>query len=94
MTWVVWAGFFVMFIAVLVLDLSVLHRESREMSVRQALGWTVVWILVALSFSGLVYGVLDPVDVVARGFGEVSQEAIEPLRSLFPRQMPFMFADF
>jgi len=59
MTWVVWAGFFVMFIAVLVLDLSVLHRESREMSVRQALGWTVVWILVALSFSGLVYGVYE-----------------------------------
>ena len=59
MTWVVWAGFFAMFIAVLVLDLSVLHRESREMSVRQALGWTVVWILVALSFSGLVYGVYE-----------------------------------
>ena len=59
MTWVVWAGFFAMFIAVLVLDLSVLHRESREMSVRQALGWTVIWILVALSFTGLVYGVYE-----------------------------------
>ena len=59
MTWVVWAGFFAMFVAVLVLDLSVLHRESREMSVPQALGWTLVWIIVALSFSGLVYGVYE-----------------------------------
>ncbi len=59
MNWIVWAGFFVIFISVLVLDLSVLHRESREMSVRQALGWTVVWIAVAMSFSALVYGVYE-----------------------------------
>jgi tellurite resistance protein TerC len=59
MNWIVWAGFFAIFISVLVLDLSVLHRESREMSVRQALGWTVVWIVVAMSFSALVYGVYE-----------------------------------
>jgi tellurite resistance protein TerC len=59
MNWIVWTGFFVLFISVLVLDLSVLHRESREMSVRQALAWTLVWILVALSFSGLVYGIYE-----------------------------------
>ena len=59
MSLLVWVGFFVIFIGVLALDLGVLHRESKEMSVRQALGWTVVWILVALSFSGLVYGVYE-----------------------------------
>jgi tellurite resistance protein TerC len=55
----VWIVFFVLYIGVLALDLVVLHRESKEMSVRQALGWTVVWILVALSFTGLVYGVYE-----------------------------------
>lgn len=59
MNWIVWAGFFAIFISVLVLDLAVLHRESREMSVRQALGWTVVWISVAVAFSGLIYGVYE-----------------------------------
>ena len=59
MSMLVWVGFFVIFIGVLALDLGVLHRESKDMSVRQALGWTVVWILVALSFSGLVYGVYE-----------------------------------
>jgi tellurite resistance protein TerC len=59
LNWIVWAGFFAIFISVLVLDLAVLHRESREMSVRQALGWTVVWIIVAMSFSALVYGVYE-----------------------------------
>src|SRR5688500_6284721 len=59
MNWIVWTGFFTIFIAVLVLDLSVLHRESRTMEVRQALFWTVVWVAVAMSFSGLVYGVYE-----------------------------------
>lgn len=59
MSLLVWVAFFVLFIGVLALDLGVLHRESKAMSVRQALGWTVVWILVALSFSGLVYGVYE-----------------------------------
>lgn len=55
----VWVVFFVLYLGVLALDLVVLHRESKEMSVRQALGWTVVWVLVALSFTGLVYGVYE-----------------------------------
>jgi tellurite resistance protein TerC len=59
MNWLVWLGFFAIFIGVLALDLGVLHRESRAMEVRAALGWTVVWILVALSFAGLVYGVYE-----------------------------------
>ena len=55
----VWVGFFAIFIGVLALDLGVLHRESKVMHVRQALGWTVVWITVALSFAALVYGVYE-----------------------------------
>lgn len=55
----VWIIFFVLYLGVLALDLVVLHRESKAMSVRQALGWTCVWIIVALSFSGLVYGVYE-----------------------------------
>ena len=59
MNWIVWSGFFAIFLSVLVLDLSVLHRESRTMNVRQALVWTVVWIAVAMSFSALVYGLYE-----------------------------------
>jgi len=59
MNWLIWLGFFAIFIGVLALDLGVLHREAKAMQVRQALGWTVVWIVVALSFAGLVYGVYE-----------------------------------
>jgi len=59
MSLLVWIAFFILFIGVLALDLGVLHREAREMRVRQALGWTTVWILTAFSFSGLVYGLYE-----------------------------------
>lgn len=59
MTPIIWLGFFTIYIALLALDLVVLHREARVLHVRQALGWTVVWIVVALSFGGLVYGLYE-----------------------------------
>jgi predicted acetyltransferase len=50
--------------------------------------------LTAAGLSGLAYGVLDPVDVVARGLGQVDASAVGSLRSIFPRAMPYLFADF
>jgi hypothetical protein len=44
--------------------------------------------------SGLVYGVLDPIDVVTRGFGTIDAAAVAALRALFPRELPYLFADF
>jgi tellurite resistance protein TerC len=59
MTNFVWAGFFAIYISLLALDLGVLHRESKLLSVKQAIGWTLVWISVALSFSLLVFGLYE-----------------------------------
>jgi len=56
---VVWGGFLVLFLALLVFDLSVLHREARELSVRQALTGTGVWICIALSFTSIIYGLYE-----------------------------------
>ena len=50
--------------------------------------------LTAAGLSGLAYGVLDPVDVAARGLGHVEASAMGPLRSIFPQSMPYLFADF
>jgi tellurite resistance protein TerC len=55
----VWGGFLALFLTLLFLDLSVLHRESAELSVRQALFWTAVWVSVALSFTLVVYGLYE-----------------------------------
>ncbi|WP_374215944.1 enhanced intracellular survival protein Eis [Frankia sp. AiPs1] len=44
--------------------------------------------------AGLIYGVLDPEDVVVRGLGAVSAEAANNLRAMFPRCTPYLFASF
>ncbi|GGS29764.1 GNAT family N-acetyltransferase [Actinokineospora fastidiosa] len=47
--------------------------------------------LTAAGLSGLAYGVLDPLDVVARGLGEITDAAAAELRSLLPRRVPRSF---
>ena len=84
MNWLIWLRFFAIFIGVLALDLGVLHRESRTMHVRQALGWTVVWVIVALSFSGLVYGVYEHHWFGWRAFRRTRPTAPKPRSSSSP----------
>ena len=55
----VWGAFLALFLGLLFLDLSVLHRESTTLSVKQALFWTAVWISVAMSFTFVVYGLYE-----------------------------------
>lgn len=50
--------------------------------------------LTCAGISALGYGVLDPIEVVTRGFGQVEPSAVGPLNALFPRRMPYLFADF
>jgi len=55
----VWFGFLALFFGLLILDLSILHRESATLSVRQALFWTAVWVSVAMSYAGVIYGLYE-----------------------------------
>jgi tellurite resistance protein TerC len=55
----VWGGFVILFLGLLFLDLSVLHRESAALSVKQALFWTLVWICVAGSFTVVIYNLYE-----------------------------------
>ena len=50
--------------------------------------------LTAAGLSALVYGVLDPADVVIRGLGEVPADQAAKLRTLFPPQVPYLSARF
>jgi hypothetical protein len=50
--------------------------------------------LTCAGISALAYGVLDPSELVIRGFGQVDASAVGPLTALFPRRMPYLFADF
>jgi TerC family integral membrane protein len=50
-----WVGFTVFVLGMLALDLGVFHRDAHELRVREALGWTAVWISLALLFNLGVY---------------------------------------
>jgi tellurite resistance protein TerC len=50
-----WIGFNVFVLLMLVLDLGVFHRKSKVISVKEALTWTAVWILLAFLFNVFVY---------------------------------------
>jgi len=50
--------------------------------------------LTAAGLSALVYGVLDPADVLVRGLGDIPADPAARLRRLFPRQVPYLYARF
>jgi tellurite resistance protein TerC len=54
MTWF-WLGFFALIALLLFLDLGVIHRRAKEMSLRAAAGWTAAWVALGLAFTGVVY---------------------------------------
>jgi len=54
-----WATFLAFVIAMLALDVLVLHRRAHEVSLREATAWSAVWIVIGLGFSGLVWAWAD-----------------------------------
>lgn len=54
-TAILWISFNVFVLAMLALDLGVFHRKSHEVSVKEALTWTGVWITLAMIFNLFVY---------------------------------------
>jgi tellurite resistance protein TerC len=54
MIWI-WIGFIVFVLAMLALDLGVFHRKAHVVKMKEALGWSAVWIALGLSFSVFIY---------------------------------------
>ncbi|MGM0586784.1 MAG: TerC family protein [Bacteroidota bacterium] len=50
-----WIVFNVFIVAMLIIDLAVFHRNEHEVTIREALGWTGVWIALSLVFNVGIY---------------------------------------
>ncbi|MFO0581420.1 MAG: TerC family protein [Anaeromyxobacter sp.] len=50
-----WGGFILLVLALLALDLGVFNRRDHVVRTREALGWTAVWIALALAFGAFVW---------------------------------------
>src|SRR2546426_3061093 len=47
-----WAGFIVIVLLFLSLDLGVLHRQAHVVKFKEALSWTTIWFVLSLVFCG------------------------------------------
>jgi len=56
-----WAyvGFIGLVVLFLALDLGVFHREAHEVSMKEAAGWSVVWLTCGIAFAGFVFKASD-----------------------------------
>ncbi len=50
-----WVLFNCFVLLMLALDLGVFHRKTHQVSLREALTWTFVWIFLALVFNAIIY---------------------------------------
>ena len=57
--WAMWAVFAAVIAGVMALDLGVFHRKEHEVSVKEALAWTGVWVLLGLGFNLLIWWSID-----------------------------------
>jgi TerC family integral membrane protein len=58
--WPFYAGFLVLVCVLLAIDLGVFHRKPHAVSMREAAGWSVVWVTLALLFNvGFYYFMLE-----------------------------------
>lgn len=51
----IWVGFNVFVIAMLIVDLKIFNREAHEISIKESLIWTAVWIMQALIFDVIIH---------------------------------------
>jgi tellurite resistance protein TerC len=54
-----WLGFLTFVFIMLALDLGVFNREAHEVSVREAVGWSAVWITMGLCFAIFIFFAYD-----------------------------------
>ena len=50
-----WIGFNGVVLAILALDLGVLHRRSAKVSIKEAATWSAVWVALSLCFAFAIY---------------------------------------
>jgi tellurite resistance protein TerC len=50
-----WAAFNIFVLAMLTLDLGIFHRKAHVIGIKEALGWSVIWIMLSLLFNLGIY---------------------------------------
>jgi len=86
--WWLYAAFTVAVLAVLALDLGVLHRGARVVRFKEALGWTVLWVSLAIVFNVGLY--LYAADAFARDPRLTAIPGFEPEAAALQTALEFL----
>jgi tellurite resistance protein TerC len=85
-----WILFNVFVLIMLAIDLGIFNRKSHVISFREAMSWTVVWIILALVFNGILYCWRGPVQAMEFFTGYLVEKALS-IDNIFVFIMIFSF---
>jgi tellurite resistance protein TerC len=71
-----WFAFNALVLSLLALDLGVFHRHARAVSMREALGWCVVWVSLAIAFGLGIWATMGPQSALEFFAGYLVEEAL------------------
>ncbi len=71
-----WGGFTVLILVLLALDLFVFHRKPHQVKVREALGFSALWISLAFAFAGFVWWRFGPQPALEYVTGYLIEKAL------------------
>src|SRR5690554_7172009 len=63
-------GFAIAVIIMLMLDLGIFNKNSHAITNKEALGWSILWVSLAMIFSGIIYYVLDKPQGITDNFSK------------------------
>lgn len=63
-------GFAIAVIIMLMLDLGIFNKNSHTITNKEALGWSILWVSLAMIFSGIIYYVLDKPQGITDNFSK------------------------
>jgi tellurite resistance protein TerC len=72
----VWGVFLVLIFGLLALDLGVFHKSNKEVTMKESLAWTAVWVSLSLLFGGVIYWIYDI------NFQGINHSNTEPLKAM------------
>src|SRR5262245_4433658 len=75
-TLALWVGFHVFVFAVLAIDLGVFNRKAHVPSFREALGWTIVWVTLAMLFAAGIWQLSGPQRAIQFVTGYIIEESL------------------
>ena len=72
-----WVGFNIFVLILLAVDLGLFHRHLHVIKIKEALGWSVLWILLALLFNAVIYVWQGPVVALSFLTGYLIEKSLD-----------------